>query len=278
MLAINDAAQVRGGFRFLEPVDEAGWRAMRRGAAVFVSEALAYRHRLAPGDRLHLDSPGGPRAFAVAGVFRDYSSERGLVVIDRASYARLWDDPGVTTAGLALAPDADRAAVLAAARRLAGAADPPLQVRANADIRAQSMAVFDRTFAITAVLRLLAIGVAFIGVLSALLALQLDRVREHATLRALGVTPRQLGGLLGLECGLMGLAAGVLALPLGWVMAQLLMHVINRRSFGWSMQSLLPPEVFAEAVVLALAAALLASIYPGWRLARRAPATALREE
>jgi putative ABC transport system permease protein len=124
----------------------------------------------------------------------------------------------------------------------------------------------------------LAIGVAFIGVLSALLALQLERAREHATLRALGVTPRQLGGLVSLECTLMGLVAGLLALPLGWLMAQLLIHVINKRSFGWSMQSLLPPGVLGEAVLLATAAALLAGLYPAWRLARAAPATALREE
>ncbi|MFM1891055.1 MAG: hypothetical protein RLZ44_132, partial [Pseudomonadota bacterium] len=276
MLAISDAAQVRGGFHFLDPVDERAWRAFRNGENVFVSEALAYRHRLQPDDLLRLDSPGGARELPIGGVFRDYSSDRGLVVIDRASYARLWQDPGVTTAGLALAPGADRAALLATVRRLAAGGDRPLQVRANAEIRAESLAVFDRTFAITGVLRLLAIGVAFIGVLSALLALQLDRAREHATLRALGLTPRQLGGLLGLECGLMGLAAGLLALPLGWVMAQLLIQVINRRSFGWSMQSLLPPGVLAEAVALALAAALLASLYPSWRLSRLAPAGAQR--
>jgi putative ABC transport system permease protein len=128
------------------------------------------------------------------------------------------------------------------------------------------------------VLRLLAVGVAFIGVLSALLALQLERSREQATLRALGVTPGQLTGLVSLECGLMGLTAGLLALPLGWLMGQLLIHVVNERSFGWSMQSLLPPGVLGEAVILATVAALLAGLYPAWRLASLPPADALRQE
>lgn len=278
MLALNDAPQVRRGFRFLATVDTDPWPALRRGAAVFVSEALAYRHDLRPGDTLTLTTPQGPRPFTVGGVFSDYSTDRGLVLLDRASYARLWHDPGVSSSGLVLTAGADPARVLAAVRRLVAASGLAVQVRPTAEIRAESLAVFDRTFAITGVLRLLAVGVAFIGVLSALLALQLDRAREHATLRALGLTPRQLGGLVSLECGLMGLAAGLLALPLGWLMAQLLIQVINRRSFGWTMQSLLPPGVLGEAVLLAVAAALLAGLYPAWRLARIAPAMALREE
>ncbi len=277
-LALNGSAQVPRGLRFLATTDDDPWPALRRGETVLVSEALAYHHDLRAGDALTLHTVQGPRRFRIGGVFYDYSSDRGLVVLDRDNYLHWWHDPGVTTAGVALAPGADPTAVLAAVRHLAADSGQRLLVRANAEIRAESLAVFDRTFTITGVLRLLAVGVAFIGVLSALLALQLDRAREHATLRALGVTPRQLAGLVTLECGLMGLAAGLLALPLGWAMAQLLIQVINRRSFGWSMQSLLPPAVFGEAVLLAVAAAVLAGLYPAWRLARLAPATALREE
>ena len=90
-----------------------------------------------------------------------------------------------------------------------------------------------------------------------------------------------LGGmwlLVGLQSGLMGLFAGLLALPLGWVMSHILIHVVNLRSFGWTMQTVLPPSVLAEAVTLALAAALLAGLYPAWRVGRILPALALREE
>jgi putative ABC transport system permease protein len=278
MIALGDAVQVARGFRFKQQADQDPFTAFRRGESVFVSEAMAYHHRLTVGDSIELIAAEGPHAFRVGAIYFDYSSDRGMLAMDRASYARLWNDPGVSTAGLKLGADGKLDTVLAEARTLAARSEQALRVRANAEIRAQSMQVFDRTFAITGVLRLLAVGVAFVGVLSALLALQLERGREHATLRALGVTPGQLAGLVSLECGLMGLAAGLLALPLGWLMSQLLIHVVNKRSFGWSMQSLLPPGVLSEALLLALIAALLAGLYPAWRLASAPPAAALREE
>jgi len=277
MLALGDAPHVEAGFRFKRHENDP-FVSFRRGATLFVSESLAYHHDLAVGDSITLISPNGPQSFRIGGIYVDYSTDRGMISIDLASYARLWEDVGVTTAGLKLAADADPQRVLAEVRAIAARSERPLLVRANADIRALSMQVFDRTFAITGVLRLLAVVVAFIGVLSALLALQLERSREHATLRALGVTPGQLTGLVSLECGLMGLVAGLLSLPLGWLMGQLLIHVVNKRSFGWSMQSLLPAGALGEALVLATTAALLAGLYPAWRLALAPPAVALREE
>ena len=111
-----------------------------------------------------------------------------------------------------------------------------------------------------------------------LISLQLERTREQAVLRATGVTPRQLSLLTLLQTGLMGLYAGVLSLPLGWLMSRVLIEVINRRSFGWSIETHLPAAALPEAVLLALSAALLASLYPAWRMRRVQPAQALREE
>ena len=127
-------------------------------------------------------------------------------------------------------------------------------------------------------LRLLAVGVAFVGILSALLALQMERARELAILRATGYTPGQVWLLIGLQTGFMGVCAAAIAIPLGLVMSEVLIEVINRRSFGWSMDLLLPPGVFAEALWLSLGAALLAGLYPAWRMAATPPAAALREE
>jgi putative ABC transport system permease protein len=114
--------------------------------------------------------------------------------------------------------------------------------------------------------------------LSALLALQLERGRELATLQALGMTPGGLCGLTLLETGLMGALAGVLSLPMGYVLAWVLIYVINLRSFGWTIQMTLEPWVFLQAVVVGVAAALLAGIYPVVRLTRRPVAEALRQE
>ena len=254
------------------------WAGFATGDVVLASEPYAWHHHIGTGDRVTLYTAEGPREFRIGGVFRDYGTDRGMLVIDRRAYERLWQDAAVSTIGVFLDDPGKADDALAMVREALADLDQPVLVRANRQIHDQSLAIFDRTFAITGVLRLLAIGVAFIGVLSALLALQIERARDHAVLRALGVTPGQMVGLGVLETGTMGLFAGLLALPLGWVLAELLIHVVNLRSFGWSMGSLLPPGVLADAVLLAVAAAVLAGAYPALRMARIPPAAALRDE
>lgn len=270
------APESRTGYRFTDGDRERIFAAFERGA-VLVSEPFAYRHGLAVGDRVTLQTPGGPAVFPVAGVFYDYESDRGTVEMARHTYGHHFDDPAVSGLGVYLQGGADLDTVRAELdRRLT-----PLQalrVRSNRDLRQASLAIFDRTFTITEVLRLLAVVVAFTGVFSALLALQLERSREFAILRATGMTPRELRRLVLGQTGLMGLAAGLLALPLGLLLTWVLIEVINRRAFGWSLNLTLDPAVLAQGVALALAAALLAGLYPARRLAQSPPAAALREE
>jgi putative ABC transport system permease protein len=145
-------------------------------------------------------------------------------------------------------------------------------------LREQALVVFDRTFAITAAMQLITTVVAFIGVLSSLLALQLEKKREMGILRALGLTVAEMRRLTFWETGLLGASAGVLALPTGYILAWILIFVINQRSFGWTLQmhaELLP---FAEAFLLAVGAALLAALYPAWRIGRMQVTEALRGE
>jgi putative ABC transport system permease protein len=151
-------------------------------------------------------------------------------------------------------------------------------VRPNQALRDEALAVFDRAFAITGALQLLAAIVAFIGILSALLSLQLERGREFGLMRAVGLTVRQFRGLVLLETGLMGVAAGLLAMPTGLALALVLIFIINRRSFGWTMTLQADPVSFLQALALAIIAALLAGVYPAWRMGRTAAADALRGE
>jgi putative ABC transport system permease protein len=153
-----------------------------------------------------------------------------------------------------------------------------VEVRTNRLIREHSLAIFDRTFIVTQVLQILATTVAFLGVLSALMALQLERAREHGLLRAIGLTPGQLAKLVVLECGLLGLAAGLFALPVGILLAHSLAQDINQRSFGWALGLHLSAAPLLQGLFAALLAALLAAIYPALRAARRVPADALRME
>ena len=226
---------------------------------------------------LRLRTDRGERAFPVAGVFADYGSDQGVVMVSRRTYEASWDDRGVSSLGLVLVPGADPEAAAAALRVRAGG-DQHLLIRSNRALREASLEIFDRTFAITAVLRVLATAVAVIGVLSALMALQLERARELGVLRAQGLTPREVWRLVLAETGLLGGIAGALAVPVGIGLALVLIHVINRRAFGWSIETTLPGDVLLQAVGLAILAALLAGVYPAWRMARTPPAPALREE
>lgn len=270
------AARGRAALRFLEGGGEATWAAWESGA-VLISEPLAYRTGLGMGDTLTLRTDRGPRAFSIAGVYYDYSSDQGIIRMPYAAYRDAWDDPAISSLALYAAPGVEVDA-LVQRLRAATAGQGELIVNANRALREDALAVFDRTFAITAVLQVLATIVAFIGILSALMALQLERARELAMLRATGLTPGQLWGVVLTQTSLMGLTAGLLAMPLGLALALVLVYVINRRSFGWTLDLTLDPLLFAQALLVACVAALLAGIYPALKMSRTSPALALREE
>lgn len=249
--------------------------ALERGA-VAISEPLARRHDLGVGDALTLMADDGPRTFPIAAVFYDYGSERGLVFMHDSAYRAGWADDGISAIAVYLRPSVDADAF---ARALGTAfAGRGVDVRSNVGLRTEVLHVFDQAFAITTALQLLAIAVAFIGVLSSLMALQLERARDSATLRALGLTGGQLALLSALQTGLVGLVAGLLSWPAGLTLSMILIYVINRRSFGWTIQPYIDPLVFARALALALVAALLAGAWPAWRLSRQPIAASLREE
>lgn len=253
------------------------WDALRAGQ-VIVSEPFAFRRGITPEHaRITLLTDQGPHTFEVAGVYYDYTTDQGTVMIAREVYDRYWDDPYLSALALDLAPGVSVDDTLDTLRATT-LVDTGLRAQSNRSLRAGALDIFDRTFAITVALRLLATLVAFIGILSALLALQLEHTRQYGVMRANGMTPRQLRVFTLLQTGLMGVVAGALALPLGIALAIILIDVINVRSFGWSMGLTLSGQEFAQAFAVALGAALLAGVYPAWRLSRLVTAQALRSE
>jgi putative ABC transport system permease protein len=153
-----------------------------------------------------------------------------------------------------------------------------LIVGSNADLRALSMSIFDRTFVITRVLNWLAAAVAAVGLISSLLAWELERSRELAIVRSLGLTPAGTAALIEAQTAFMGFAALLAAVPAGVLTALVLVEVINRRAFGWRIDLHLHAAQFTNALVLALTAALVAGLYPAWRAARAPLAVEIREE
>jgi putative ABC transport system permease protein len=243
---------------------------------VIVSEPFANRLGLPHhAGQITLFTDQGAQVFPVAGIYYDYASTQGTVTMSIDTYRRYWNDPAITAIALILEPGVDTNAVIKSLQsRLA-----PLQkllIRSNQALRQEVLVVFDRTFAITGALQLLATVVAFIGVLSALLSLELERQRELGILRAVGLTVRQLWALIALETGLLGAVAGLLSMPTGYLLALILVYIINRRSFGWTLQMHLYATPFLTALLVAETAALLAGVYPSLRMGRIAEADAMR--
>ncbi len=274
--ALGLAGRARRSFEFLSGDAADVWERFGRGEAI-VTEPFARRRGVAVGDTLALQTDRGLEHVRVAGVARDFTSDQGFVYLSRATYEGWFDDRGISSLGLFLAPGTDSEA-FASRLRAARPQGEQAHIQSNARLRASSLEVFDRTFRVTAVLRLFAGGVAFAGVLSALLALQLEREREIGLLRALGLTPRQVVRLVLAETGLMGFIAGLFALPLAVLLGWVLVEHVNARAFGWTLELDVQPAQLAIALGLSMAAAWLAGLAPAWRMSRIPPAVALRSE
>ncbi len=262
----------------LRPADGL-WASMAGQDEVQVSEPFANKYGITPqNNRLLLRTDQGERAFQVVAVYYDYASDAGVIVMRHETYRRYWQDAQISSLALYVNPAqvSDLGAFVDQLRRRFAGRD--LVISANRELRADALAIFERTFTITGALNLLATVVAFIGVLSALMALQIERTRELGMLRANGMTLRQLWRMTLLETGLMGGTAGLLAMPTGFLLALILVYIINLRSFGWTIRLDLQWETFAQAMGVAVISALLAAIYPMLRLGKLEVARAIREE
>jgi putative ABC transport system permease protein len=252
------------------------WGAVRRGAVV-VSESFARRFGVRQGGRIALAGREGPREFAVEAVFHDYTSEHGVVLMDRETWYGLSGDRTVNTVGAWLDPGhPGREATASAIERLAAARGYPAQRREG--LHRGIRDVFEATFAVTRSLRALAVVTAFFGIAGALLTLFTERRREFGVLRALGFSSGQVAAVTLLEGLGLGLASFALSVVSGTVVAVLLIRVINLRSFHWTIFYHPAWGAYAVAAAIAVGASLAAASYPAWLVHRTYPQIQLREE
>lgn len=254
------------------------FHATLENGGVMVSEPFAYRRGITPeNNTIDLLTNSGIQTFAIFGVYYDYGTDQGTVLMNRSTYDQYWDDPFISSLALYLEDPAELDTVIDRLRTetLVGY---DLQVQSNRALKDGVFEIFERTFTITVALRLLATVVAFIGILSALMSLQLENTREYGVMRANGMTRWQLWRYTIIQTGLMGLVSGILALPIGLALAYVLIYVVNVRSFGWTMQMIVSPQELVTAFAVAVVAALLAGLYPAWRITQLTPSTALRSE
>jgi len=244
-------------------------RQLASGAGVAVSEVLARTHGLRAGGTITLPTPTGPATFPIVGVFFDYATDGGRVLMDRSVFVSHWNDSGVNAAAVYLDADGDIEAIQAA---MAQSLAPSHRVTmtTNRDLKREVLDVFDQTFAITRALDLVALAVAMLGVANTVLAIVLERRREIGVLRALGTTRRQIGRIVACEAALIGLVGTALGVATGFGVSLILIRVVNVQSFGWTIGFWWEPTEVMAAAGLAFAAALAAGWLPA-RYAARSP-------
>jgi putative ABC transport system permease protein len=243
---------------------------------VWVSEALTDLYRLEIGGTLMLPLGGRPQPFFIAGVWRDYANQSGSAVVRLADYRALTGDATVTDAALWAAPGSDVARIEAALRRLPFG--PALQMARPGDIRAMSLKVFDRSFAVTYLLEAIAIAIGLSGVAATFSAQTLARAKEFGMLRHVGVTRRQVLGILAVEGGALTSLGVLTGFGLGLVISLILVYVVNPQSFHWTMQLHLPWTLLASVAAVLLAASVATALVSGRYALSGGPVRAVRED
>jgi putative ABC transport system permease protein len=251
-------------------------RELAAGNNAVISEPFANKHHVKAGDTITL--PLGERRvpFRVIDIFYDYGHEAGYIVLDWGTLLRYLPDSAPTNLAVYLAPGTDLGHTRAAIQR--AIANNSLMMLSNGEIRRQAIRVFDQTFAITYAVEAISILVAIGGISGALISIVMDRRREFGVLRYLGSTSAQIRKLILVEAGLIGILANVLGLALGYVLSLVLVYVINKQSFGWTIQFHWPVAVLLSSLTVVYVATVLAGLFPARLAVRLDPMEVVHEE
>ena len=228
--------------------------------SVIISEPFSNKHGLEVGDTVALPIGDGAEEFEVAAVYYDYSAEQGYVIGHREVLMEFLPDQQLTSAAVYLADGSDLEA--ARSKIIQAVAGRRVRVARNRELRERANQVFDRTFAITYALELVAIIVAILGMAGALLTLVIDRKTDLGVLRILGATKKQIRELVLAQAGVLGLLSNMIGLGLGGALSVILIKVINKQSFGWTIQFHWPVGLLLAATTLIFVASVFAGLYP----------------
>ena len=249
---------------------------LRDSNVVLVSEPFANKHAVKRGDVLTLALGGRSGSFRIADVYYDYSSERGNILMDRQTLLRYLPDPAPSNLAIYISPEANLDAVRHEIEKTASG--QRVLLFSNRDLRGEAIRIFDRTFAITYALEAVAVLVAVMGIAGALLALVIDRRRELGLLHFLGAAKNQIRKLILVEAGLLGLLANIAGLLLGFALSLVLIFVINKQSFGWTIRFHWPVGILLAAITIVYVATVLAGLYPAQVAVQLNPIEVVHEE
>jgi len=274
-------AVVRGGqrrrFQFVQGDGPEMLRRFQEEPCVLVSESFARRHRLRAGESVELAAPKGPRKFPIAGIFYDYSRDQGIVFMSARTFVEIWHDDRVNSVAVYMKKQGAEETLTQEFRKQFNQ-DGQFVIYSNRSLRTRVFEIFDQTFAVTYVLRTIAIIVAITGIFLSLTILIAERSRELAIVRAVGGSAAQVRKLLLWETAMLGVLAAVIGLASGLCLSLVLTGVINRAFFGWTIQLAFPWRSLALTPFWIFAAAVMAGILPAWRASRLVLAEGLRSE
>jgi putative ABC transport system permease protein len=241
-----------------------------------VSEAFSLKHKVAVGDTLELQTPNGPAQLKIAAIYFDYSRERGYIILDRTTFLNYYKETEINSFVIYLA---DKTRLKSIRKEvLKTLKDHRLIIRSNSELKFQVLEVFDKTFAITYSLEIIAILVAVLGLFNTLVSLVLERKREIGILRFIGAFTGQIKRMVLIEAGILGLIGSAMGFVAGVIVSYILIFVINKQSFGWTIQVHFPTQFILLMVTLFWGVSLLSGLYPARLAEKLNPKEAVRVE
>ena len=263
--------------RFTKGNPKAILKQFAAGQSILVTESFSLRHRVKTGDRIKLNTPKGERDFLISGVFYDYSTDWGMVLLEKKLFQTLWNDETFHSAGIYLKEGISQEAFKKTIRERYSKSYR-LFVVSHRELRNEVFKIFDQTFTITYALEFIAIIVAILGIINSLNALIIERQRDIGIIRAVGGFRRQVEKVTLIEAGMIGFFSHILGLLCGFILSILLIYVINKQSFGWTIQFSIPLRSLIESWLIVMITSLGAGLIPARRAARMNTVESLRME
>ena len=243
---------------------------------IWISEAMVDLYHYRVGQQVQLPLGSGRPTFTVAGVWRDYARQSGAVQIRLSDYQRLTGDTDINDAALTLQPNTTTVSMIEAIRALPFG--KTLEISNPRDIRAISLRIFDRSFAVTYLLEIVAIVIGLFGVAATFSAQTFARIKEFGMLRHIGVTRRQVLLMLATEGGLLTALGIVVGFALGWVISMVLIFIVNPQSFHWTMRLHMPWLMLASVAGLLLVSSAATALLAGAKAVAVDAVRAVRED